>query len=264
MHNERILNWSIGVLVLFDIFARTWLERHVPALHWLFVFVPLALLAWSVVLALRRLSPADPPTSFPHQQLQPGDFFRVFFVLWAGHNALAAKHVLGFYVFSAIAALLLFFLITVVGIELFQRRRINGWVIGCGLFVYCLLSWEHHMFVRHYGVPIIGHFFERPEYDARYYVQAERESSNQKYRLLADIHVEGRSETDDAGEDRFGQTIFETTTYRDVWVRRLHFPNGGSVAIDDQMEPLHLGDSVFVTDTRGDKWYLKLLNEYAH
>ncbi|MCI0419689.1 MAG: hypothetical protein L0312_10780, partial [Acidobacteria bacterium] len=135
MHNERILNWSIGIFALLDIFARTWLERHMPALHWLFVFIPLILLACSVMLAFRRLAPAEAPTSFPHHQLQPGDFCRVFFVLWPGHNALAAQHVLGFYVFSAIAASLLFFLVTVVGIELFQRRGINGWVIGCGFLI---------------------------------------------------------------------------------------------------------------------------------
>jgi hypothetical protein len=263
MEQERILNWSIGVLAVLDVFARSWLEHHVPALHWLFVVVPLPLLAWSLFIAARRFSASESSRSFPHERLEPGDFFRVFFVLWAGHAAIATRHLLGFYVFTAIAALLLFFLITVIGIELFQRRGVNRWVIGCAVFVYGLLSWERHMFVQHYGVPIIGHFFERPEYDARYYVKARRGESDSEYRLLADIHVEGRSETDEVGEDRFGQTMFETTTYRDVWVRRLHFPNGGSVTIDDQLEALHLGDSTLVTDTRGESWHIRLLSEYV-
>jgi hypothetical protein len=264
MEQERILNWSIGVLTFLDMFCRSWLERQVPALHWVFFVASFVLLAWTLLIAIRRFSTSESSTTFPHEHLAPGDFFRLFFALRVGHAALATRHVFGFYLFTLVAALLFLFLITVVGIELFQRRSINPWVLGCGFFAYCLLSWERNIFVQHYGVPIIGHFFERPEYDARYYVEAGRSGSDHEYRLLADIHVEGRSESDEVGEDRYGQAIFETTTYRDVWVRRLHFPNGGSVTIDSQDKALHLGDSTLVTDTRGESWHIRLLNEYVH
>jgi len=192
------------------------------------------------------------------------DYFRVFFVLWAGHWPLSATHLLGFWLFTASAALLLCGLITVSCVDLFQRRQFTPLAIGCAVFAYFLLSWERHLYVQHYGVPIIGHFVERPEYDAHYYVEVERDGSDRKYRVLADIHVEGRSETEEVGEDNFGRGIYATTAYRDVWLRCLHFPNGESVAIHDQMEPLHLGDSVFATDARGRTWYVKLLNEYVH
>lgn len=264
IENDRLLNWSIGILVLLHMFARTWLEHRAPAMHWFFVFIPLGLLTWSGASAFREMQPAEPSAPFPHQRFQSGDFFRVFLILWAGHDALAARHLFGFYIFSAIAVVLLFILITIIGVEVFRHRNLTGWIFGCSVFAYCLLSWEQQVFVQHYGVPIIGHFFERPEYDARYYVQAQRDNSSQKYRLVAEIHVKHRFETDEIGEDNYGMPHYETSKYRDVWVRRLHFPNGGSVTIADQMEPLYLGESVFATDTRGETWHLKLLNESAH
>jgi hypothetical protein len=87
------------------------------------------------------------------------------------------------------------------------------------------------------------------------------ERSGPDLRVVADIRVGGRSETYDAGEDRFGQTISETVTYRDVWVKRLHISPSQVVTIDEQDEPLSLGESVFVTDTRGTNWYITLKNE---
>jgi hypothetical protein len=87
------------------------------------------------------------------------------------------------------------------------------------------------------------------------------EQSGPNLHVVADIMVGGRSETYEAGEDRFGQSISETVTYRDVWVKRLHVSPSWIVIIDQQDEPLCLGESVFVTDTQGAKWYITLENE---
>ena len=80
-------------------------------------------------------------------------------------------------------------------------------------------------------------------------------------RIVADIRVEGRTETDYAGEDRYGQTTTETSNYRDVSLKRLHLSPSHVVTIDEQDEPLSLGKSVFVTDSRGGKWYVNLRDE---
>ena len=264
MKHQRLLNWSIGVFVAISVFGRTWLERQAPEVHWIFVFAPLVLGIWTVLFAMRRLRDTPKPDVPAHRRLEVGDYLRLFFTLWAGHWPLAATHLLGFWLFTCVVAILLCGLITVSCVDLFLKKQATPLVIGCGIFIYCLLSWEHHVFVQHYGVSIIGHFFERPEYDARYYVDAQPDGAGRKYRLVAEIHVEGRSEKEEDGEDRFGMPIFRTYSYRDVWVRRLHFPNGDSVAIDDQIEALRLGESVFVTDTRGETWYVTLLNEYVH
>jgi hypothetical protein len=135
-----------------------------------------------------------------------------------------------------------------------------------GLLVYSFLSSLKMGYCHHYGVPIIGHFFERPEYSARYMVTASRATedfgrSGPEMRIVADIRVEGRTETDYAGEDRYGQTTTETSNYRDVSLKRLHLSPSHVVTIDEQDEPLSLGKSVFVTDSRGGKWYVNLRDE---
>ena len=38
------------------------------------------------------------------------------------------------------------------------------------MFACFLLSWVKGAYVIHYGVPIVGHFLEKPEYDAKYRV----------------------------------------------------------------------------------------------
>lgn len=135
-------------------------------------------------------------------------------------------------------------------------------MIGCLAFGYFLLSWEKDAYVEHYGVPIVGHFFEKPEYHAKYLVEIEPENATRKFQAIADIHVEGRTETDDYGEENwFGQPIIHTYTYRDVWVKKLYLPNGGTLIIEEQAEPLHLGESVFVRDSHGRSWHVRLLNE---
>jgi hypothetical protein len=263
MKQQRLLNWSIGVFVAFSVFGRAW-ERQVAEVHWIFVFVSLVLGSWAVFIAMRRLRDTTKNDVPAHRRLERGDYFRIFFTLWAGHWPLAATHLLGFWLFTCVAAILLCGLITVLCVDLFLTKQLTLLVIGCGFLIYFLLSWEHQIFVQHYGVPIIGHFFERPEYDARYYVDAERDGAGPKYRLLADIHVDGRLETAEDGLDSLGNPTSRTYSYRYVQVRRLHFPNGDSVAIDDQMDDLQLGASVFVTDTQGERWYVTLLNEYVH
>jgi len=139
-------------------------------------------------------------------------------------------------------------------------------LIGTLAFGYFLLSREKGSYVIHYGVPIVGHFLEKPEYDAVYRVEIEPENSRAKYQAIADIHVEGRTETEDYGEENWiGQSITHTYEYRDVWIRKLHFPNGGTAVIDDQEEPLHLGgDAEAVTDSNGRSWFVRLLNEPIH
>ena len=121
------------------------------------------------------------------------------------------------------------------------------------------------MYVIHFGVPIVGHFFEKPEYDAKYQVEIEPENSDIKTVAVADIHVEGRTETDDYGEeDWLGQPITHTYTYRDVWVKKLYLPNGETIVVQEQYDPLHLDEPAFVKDSQGREWYVRLLNEPVH
>ena len=132
-------------------------------------------------------------------------------------------------------------------------------LIGCLAFGYFLLSWEKDTYVIHYGVPIIGHFFEKPEYDAKYRVEIEIENSNRQLEAIADIHVENRTETDwyDYSE---GNTY--TYTERYISFRKLYLPNGGTAVIDYQ-DLLLAGSSPlsgrYVLYAHGQSWYVRLL-----
>lgn len=261
--STRILNWAITAYIAAYMFAKAALTKAVPSLYLVFVVTPLVLLVWQALILLARWQETSTDVAAsPHERVDTGDWWRLFFILWGGHRSLASEFLGGFYTFSLIAAGLLVALAFSASAEFYKRRTATPLVIGCIAFAYFILAWEKNMYVIHYGVPILEHFFEKPEYDAKYRVEISPGYSGTKYNAIADIHVEGRTETEDYGEeDRFGQSITYTYKYRDVWVKRLHFSNGGSVDIVDQSEALHLGDSTYVTDARGHKWDVKLLNQ---
>ena len=75
---------------------------------------------------------------------------------------------------------------------------------------------------------------------------------------MADIHVVREEDTyyDDEG-------YAETYTYSGIWIKRLYFPNGNSIEIHDQLEPVRVRESVFVKDAQGRSWYVKLLKKPA-
>jgi len=264
--NDRAkpLNWTISAYIAINIFGYSKIVAAAPSLKILFVLGPVSLLVWQVVLLHRRLAgqeneAGDPPF---YERFDSGDWWRIFGILWIGHRPLATDYLLGFFVFSGIVAVLLCILAFTASVEFFRKKTATPLVIGCLAFVYFLLAWEKNSYVVHYGVPIVGHFFEKPEYHAKYRVEVEPENSSRKFQAIADIHVEGRSETDDYGEENWlGQPITHTYTYRDVWVKTLYIPNGGGLIIEEQDEPLHLGESVFLRDSHGRSWYVRLLNE---
>jgi hypothetical protein len=96
-------------------------------------------------------------------------------------------------------------------------------------------------------------------YDALYRKEVDPAYSGGRIKAIADIHVDGRTETRDYGEeDRFGQSITHTDAYRDVWIRKLYLPSGGTIVVKQQNEPLHLGVPGFVIDSSGRSWYVRL------
>jgi hypothetical protein len=264
--NDRAkpLNFCIWAYIAIDIFGYSKIVTMAPSLKVLFVLAPISLLAWEMVLLQGRLAKGVNAASEQpfYERFESGDWLRMFWILCFGHRPMATDYQLGFIVFSGIVTALLCILAFTVSVEWFRKKRTTTLVIGCLAFIYFLLAWEKNCFVVHYGVPIVGHFFEKPEYDTKYRVELEPENSNSKLQAIADIHVEGRYETEDYGEEnQFGQSITHSYSYRDVWVKKLYLPNGGTLIVRDQQEPLHLGESAFVKDLRGRSWCVRLLNE---
>jgi hypothetical protein len=258
----KILNWLICGYIALRIFGYSLIVDAIPSFRILFVVLPILLFIWQALIVRARFNePTEEAVSHFYNRLETGDWVRVLVIMLIGSRPLASDYVWGFWLYSAVVTVFIAFVIGAISIEFSLRRTITTLVIGCLIFAGILLWLEKSVYVVHYGVPIIGHFLEKPEYDAKYQVEVESADSHVEYEAIADIHVGGRTETEEAGEDYFGQMRYSTTTYREAWVKRLYFPNGGSVEIEVQDEPLYLGESVFVEDTHGKKWYVKLLPE---
>ncbi len=261
----RILNWVIGGYIAIRIFGYWKIAKPGPGLQIFFALVPIFLLVWQALVLRQRFQdvPED-SASAPYRRVDTGDWRRVFWILCFGHTPLASQYVWGFFLFSGIAAVLLIALVFTASVELYRRRAVTRLLIGCLGFTCFLLAWEKNTYVIHYGVPIIGHFLEKPEYNAKYRVEIGATYSSMKNQAIADIHVGGRTETEDFDDGAGWPVRFFTSrtyAYRDVWIRRLYFPNGGSADICNQRWPLHVGDHVSVTDSHGTSWYVRLLDE---
>lgn len=264
--SEDHLNKAVTIYVLLDVVALGWLRGMWRGFIPLFSVLPFLLGTWAFIVARHHFRHGGQAEALPYRRLTSGDYYRWFFIIWAGWTPLATTYEAGFLLAGAIAIISAIISIVIIAVDLYRTRELSPLVLGMGLLAYSFLSSLRMGYCHHYGVPIIGHFFERPEYSARYMVTASRatevyDRSGHEMRVVADIRVEGRTETDDAGEDRFGQTITETYHYRDVWLKRLHLSPSHVVTIAEQDGPLALGESVFVTDSIGGKWYVSLRNE---
>ncbi len=260
--NQKLVYAILGYIAI-NLFGYSKIVAVDPSLKILFILSPAALLIWQCLLLYRRVAKQEYSNDQSiFEKVGFEDKFNLFLTLWVGHRPLATDYIIGFFIFSVIVVVLLCIFAFIASVEIFRKKAATPLVYGCLVFVYFLLVWEKNSYVYHYGVPIIDHFFEKPEYRAKYRVELEPENSNRIVKAIADIHVEGRTETEDRGEeDKFGLSITHTYTYRDVWVKKLYLPSGGVLNIAEQDEALHLGESVRLKDSRGRSWHVRLLNE---
>lgn len=261
--NEKALNWFVGGLYILFLpigFLLSGFERVHDTVLFL---IPLGLFVWQMCIVRRRYLEKQSDTELKfHRCITGGDWWRFFWILLIGHLTIASENKFGFFLLSGIIIGLIVLIILTVYDEYYEHANFTPLMMGCLVFGFILLSWEKNTYVIHYGVPIIGHFFEKPEYDAKYYVEIESKDSGRKYKVIADVHVEGESITEDVGEGYYGQPLSHTFEYRHVLIKRLYFQNGSSVGIEDQSWAMSLDErSTFVKDSRGRKWHVTLLNE---
>lgn len=258
--SAKALNWSIVGYIAIYAFGYSKIVVAEPDLCILFVLVPICLLVWQAMILRHRFVQLKEKAGAPfYECIDTSDWWRVFWILAFGHRPLASDYVWGFFLFSGIVAVFLGLLVFTASIE-FYRKRTATLLVGCLACGYFLLSWERDTYVIHYGVPVIGHFFEKPEYDAKYRVEIELENSNRKFEAIADIHVENRTETD--WYDYYEGSTY-TYTERYIRFRKLYFPNGRTVVIDDQdlllAGSLPLSGSYVVYSHDRSWWYVRLL-----
>lgn len=260
---EKILNWLIIAYFAFRIFGASYIIKAKESIYFVFLFVlPILLFVLQVVVVKSRfLEVPNTNKLLPYEYLEAGDWWRFFWLLlmiWP----IASQYLWGFYFFSFLAFIIFLVLSITISIEIYKKRKITTFLIGFIVFAGFLLYMEKDVFVIHYGVPIIGHFFEKPEYNAKYRINVQSENSNTKFKAIADIYVKERTERDDeAGYDYFDNPRSRYHTVREIWIKNIYLHNNVVIKIKEQDEPLSMGDSVFVQDTNGKSWYVEVLQE---
>ncbi|NLZ06600.1 MAG: hypothetical protein GXY19_15655 [Phycisphaerae bacterium] len=257
IRSARILSCCIAGYAVIYAVAYLKIVETAPSLQAVFVLVPISLLVWQLLVLRERFRGITATSAITaHKRLDTHDGVRIFFILCVGHNPLASQYIWGFFLFTATVVVLLVALAFIVSVESYRHRTITASLALCLVFAYFLLVWEKSVYVIHYGVPIIGHFLEKPEYDARYRVEITPEDSRSKHQGIADIHVERRSEMDSIGDENY------LYTSREVHIRRLYLANGVAVDIAAS-DPLDDGESGYVTDSHGRRWHVRLTTEPA-
>ena len=259
--NVKVLSWAIGLYVVFDIFGSSLVKNLNEPARLLYEWFPSLLLILTLAIGVIRIVSSGQSLEPFYHRLNEGDYLRLFFVLWSGYIPLAYDSLVGLYSFLAIAVLLFVFLLTVSCLEFYRKRELTLRLLGYMLFLWCLFAWGKNSYVVHYGVHVIGHYLEKPSYTTKYYVEIQNDDTNRIIKAIADISVGSRFEEHMTGEDYYGNETWVTEEYREIWISKIHFPTGSSILIRDQIEPLELGQSTFISDTRGKRWYIRILDE---
>jgi hypothetical protein len=85
------------------------------------------------------------------------------------------------------------------------------------------------------------------------------EDKDTTVKTYADIHVSNWTE-DDGYEDDDGTYISSQVAYRDIWVEKIYLPDGKSLTVADQGEPLKVNEYGQVEDENGQIWGIRVLN----
>lgn len=226
---------------------------------------------WVIVVAAWNFRFGEAATNIlPYERLGSGDYWRWFVALWAGWNPLAAESALGFLIASVVGVATIVVGSAIVCCELWRmyaghhnHKEAPLW-LGMAAFVYFTSCWELQALRIHAGVPIPGHFLEKPDYD--YACEATLQRLNAEYEPLggeisgrAMVHVSQFTETETSGEDRFGQEITSSYSNRAYEVKQFTTSTGRLVKIAHQDERLDdSNESAVVEDSNGVTWIVSL------
>jgi len=102
-----VLNWFIGGYLALYVVGHSKIVAARPASRVLFVIVPLCLLAWQGVVLRNRLVRGEGHPAVPfYERIESGDWWRLFWIVWLLRRPLASDYVLGFFLFTALVAVL--------------------------------------------------------------------------------------------------------------------------------------------------------------
>jgi hypothetical protein len=247
-------NIAVGLYVLYRIFLNDFIPDHIQKLSLTVTAVVGIVLILSSLFFLfydgerRTLKTFDTLTSMKNG----GNYLQVWLLLFITN--LDAIHPFGTISYLIVSlSLLLFCILTVIKDAIINRTFITAVILGHVFFGYCMYTWSKGTYTRKYGKEIIGNFFEKPEYKAKYLVKLYREGQDQVYTLPALLHIFSESFEDDYGDG------YQSWTERYIMVEKVYFRNGGYLNFNDC--DLNEGKRVYCLDQDDNGWYIELTKE---
>lgn len=191
-----------------------------------------------------------------------GNYLQVLFIIFAIN--LSDFHPLGTWTFIGLygVCLILIFILIFKGWNLESG---NGPIIIIfHLFIaYNMIKSIKNIYAMHYGSEIIGSFFEKPNFTAKYFVRISKSSNSDKeYVFPALVNVVTRAKyityggKDITGSDDTKEKIIEE---KYIFLTKVFFQSNINLIFNEC--ELETGEKVLCTDHNGKDWYIQLTSE---
>jgi len=243
------LNTLIWLLLVTDYFKLT-----ITSIV-LFIFT----LFWALSIIMWRIKNTS-EEKLLYLKVLSSDYIRIFFICLLGYHSFAtfsSKLFLLSLIFTVPFMLILF---TIGVFECIKNKTITMIAIGSFLFTLFLFNAQKYALSYHFGVPILGHFLEKPEYTALYYIKLQPIESKKEFHYLAQIKVGNRPEELEY-EDSNYETYTKTIWHRDIWIKKFQYTSSRWVEVVEQDEPLEVGSCVLIKDEYQREWYAEIADK---
>jgi hypothetical protein len=115
---EAYLNIAVTIFVLLHIFAFGPLSGVWKGAVPLFTVIPIVLGIWTFIVAREHFRRGAAEESVPYRRLTSGDYYRWFFIVWAGWRPLATTYEAAFLLAAAVLINCVLIAIVIIGGEL--------------------------------------------------------------------------------------------------------------------------------------------------
>lgn len=189
-----------------------------------------------------------------------GNYLQYFFILYM-QNFTYALPLVGVITICILSLTFLAIVAIIIKESIYNFSLLNLVIVGHLLLLYFLYSWTINNFRRNYGNEIIGSYWSKPEFEAKYYVDISRSSKSKKPRKVS-AQLEVYSETIDDDyptEDMYGNEFYKSSKENFVLLKNIQLDNGGTLEFEDCFLKLNRERSCI--DVNGSYWYIFLTDE---
>lgn len=173
-----------------------------------------------------------------------GNYIKLFLLLFV--IDLSPLSPFGTFLYLSISLSMLLFCIIIVIREMITSRLLAVICVHV-FFAYFLMVWSIQSYVKTHGDEVIGSFWEKPNYRAKYMVRLHNEVDGKSYMLIAQINVMTEYYGDEGG---YG-------SYRCVFLEKIFWGGGRILEFQDCI----LNESNYCTDEDGNSWRIELTQQ---